>query len=393
MSSFDVILWGNDNLNSLGLLRQLGKSEFKVLFLINGKKGISTKSRYCSYFKESKSYKDGLLYLLNNFKSNKRKPLLIPCGDGSAEVIDKNLNKLKELFLCPGAERQGTITAINDKNVMCEMASEFGFCIPEYKKLMPSKNLIWSRYPAIIKPTNINNGCKEFKTAIVNDEKELQNLIKKLNKNSEYQIQELIDKEADVLVYGLRLFNGEFIFAGQYVKDRWSDDGGGSHGLITSSLPKYLNLKGVSSFLEKIKYYGLFSVEYGIKGNKAYFYEINFRNDGTSHLFYQAGINLPLIFVNHSLKGIIEKFETINNDVWNINEIYDIINVFRKKISKNQYNKELKEAKVFHYYDKDDLKPYNYAKLRGVFDVPFRAFLKRYRPFLASLLNKYVYGR
>ena len=53
------------------------------------------------------------------------------------------------------------------------------------------------------------------------------------------------------------------VLAGTYYKDRWSDDGGASHGYIVPDIPEYTNPKGIESFLREIDYYGLFSVEYG----------------------------------------------------------------------------------------------------------------------------------
>lgn len=67
------------------------------------------------------------------------------------------------------------------------------------------------------------------------------------------------------------------VLAGTYYKDRWSDDGGASHGYIVPDIPEYTNPKGIESFLREIDYYGLFSVEYGLYKGVAYFYEFNLR--------------------------------------------------------------------------------------------------------------------
>ena len=43
-----VILWSIDDFNTLGLLRELGKSDLNVIFLIKGKAGYASKSKYCT---------------------------------------------------------------------------------------------------------------------------------------------------------------------------------------------------------------------------------------------------------------------------------------------------------------------------------------------------------
>lgn len=55
-------------------------------------------------------------------------------------------------------------------------------------------------------------------------------------------------------------------------------------------------------FINSIGYVGPFSVELGHSNNKNYFFEINLRNDGTSHYFYKAGIYIPYFFYQECLK-------------------------------------------------------------------------------------------
>lgn len=384
-----AIIWGNDNVNTLGVLRQLAKTDVEVFFLINGKKnGVASKSKYLKNHKVVKGYQQGIDFLLSEFDKQTQKPFLIPCGDDAAEAIDANRDKLKDLFILMGTSTAGLLSQIDNKNFMCDLASSHGFKIPTYKKFIGRSESSWNIFPAIIKPVKINNGIREFKTLIIKDNQEFVKANKHLGKGSEYQIQELIDKQNDILVYGVRLFSHEVILAGQYIKDRWSDDGGGSHGILTSKLPEYLNPKGIEHFLKEINYYGLFSFEYGKKDDEVFFYEVNLRNDGTSHLFFQAGVNLPAMWVNQFNKDFdVNDYITKNFHKYNINEVYDIINVKRKIITKQQYKKELKEASIFHYYDSDDLKPYRSAKLKGIVDVPLRAFLKTYRPIISYMIN------
>ena len=62
-----IIIWGNDDYNTLGLHRQLANHGLRLFFLIcGGKKNIASKSKYCVSFHIANSIDDGLVYLYNN---------------------------------------------------------------------------------------------------------------------------------------------------------------------------------------------------------------------------------------------------------------------------------------------------------------------------------------
>ena len=79
----------------------------------------------------------------------------------------------------------------------------------------------------------------------------------------------------------------------------------------------------------------------------------------------------------------------ITNAVVGINEIYDVINVWRGNISWQKYKSDKKEAKAFHFYDPNDLQPYINMHRRMLWEIPFRAILKKYRPLIVKILNTF----
>lgn len=389
MSSIRIIIWGPDNYNALGLLRQLSVADIPVLFLLNGKvENCATKSIYCKHYVKTADYHTGLQYLLDNFnETDNNKSVLIPIGDRAAEVIDKNRDILSTRFHLMGTQKAGLLSKIDNKNEMTAMAVSCGFLVPRSVRFNINSDVTTVPMPCILKPTS-NEGIREFKTKIIRNTSELIKFKQYLSPEYEYILQELIPKTNDILVYGCRLNNGEVILAGQFIKDRWSDDGGGSHGLLTNELPEYLRKDSISKFLEKIDYKGLFSVEYGLVGQEAYFYEFNLRNDGTSHLFYQAGANMPLAWIYDCLGMDKECSTSIITPGWNINELYDIANVFHGRLSYSQYKQDKSAATIFHYYDKDDLEPWKYARKKAIWDLPLRAFLLKFRPQIVYLKSK-----
>lgn len=383
-----VIIWGADNYNALGLLRQLSVADFEVVFLMNGKSAsCATKSKYCKSLIKTASYKEGLDYLLKTADSLS-KSVLIPTGDRAAEMIDRNKSSLSVGYYLMGTSQAGLLEKIDNKNEMAGLAEQCGFLVPKSVRINSSISPNDISFPCIIKPAS-DEGISKFKTKIIKSEKALKGFWKYLNPSYDYILQEFIPKTHDILVYGCRLNNGEIKLAGQFIKDRWSDDGGGSHGFLTNELPEYIQQEAIQRFLSKIDYRGLFSVEYGLVGKKAYFYEFNLRNDGTSHLFYQAGANLPLSWVYDCLGINSPCSEIITNPGWNINEIYDIANFFHGRISYKKYKEDRRAASIFHFYSSDDLGPWKYTRRKAIWDLPFRAVLKSFRPQIVWLLNKF----
>lgn len=244
-------------------------------------------------------------------------------------------------------------------------------------------------FPIIIKPTE-SHGRKEFKTKVVNNMESFNRLYKILNPKNQYQIQQYIDKKYDVVIYGCRLPNGELVLAGHHTLERWSDDGGGSYGHLSPEIPEYLNPEALKRFFDKIDYHGLFSAEYGYSANegKAYFYEVNLRNDGFCHLSFQAGANLPLLWVQSCLGLDKTASPKMTKNIVGINEVYDVINVWRGNISWKKYKKDLKEAQAFHFYDPNDIQPYINMHRRMWWEIPLRAVLKSFRPQIIWILNK-----
>ena len=48
-----VVIWSIDDFNTLGLLRELGPFNIDLTFLIKGRAGYASKSKFCSKFIET----------------------------------------------------------------------------------------------------------------------------------------------------------------------------------------------------------------------------------------------------------------------------------------------------------------------------------------------------
>jgi len=360
-----VIIWGVDDYNTLGLFRELGKYNIDITFIVfQGVRHCATLSKYCTNYIEIATLDDGLKYLFENFRDEHKKTVIINSNDLIAEYLDQNREILSKYFVVPGTTSPGLLSKLNDKVMMTKIAQELGFDVPKSIECKWNSNIDDVEFPCLLKPTHQTLGkYNEFKFKVCKSMSALKNTLRFVRKESTFILQQYIPKESVALVYGCRTLDGETHLAGVLEKDRFCDNGDGSHGVLLRDFPVYIKPELIESFMNKVNFYGLFSVEYLVYKGKAYFIEINWRNDGTSHLFYQAGANLPLLWV---VSGVGCKVEDIKTKVapksFFIDEIFDEENLKRNIISREQWIKEREEATVFKYYDKNDMAPYKAVK-------------------------------
>lgn len=386
-----IIVWGIDGHNALGLLRQLGSADLDVVFLMLGKvQHCATASIYCKILVQTNTIQEGYDYLLSHFMDEKEKPVIITPGDEIIEFIDQHRQEMLPHFLIPGTTQSGLLSKLDSKIEMAKFAEEKGIDVPQSLTITKSTQLAGIKYPCFLKPSRLKTGHKnEFKFRLCKDEKELEHTLKYVRSDSEFLLQQYIQTEEEYVVYGCRMMDGEVVVAGTFIRQRFCDNGDSSYGLITSRIPQTVSVEKIKNYLNEIDYYGLFSFEYGLCQGKAYFFEVNFRNDGTSQSFFRAGANLPLAWVysvtGHDYNSIGTK---VIKDQFFIDEIYDYACVIHKKVRKKQWIKQRNEATIYKYYDKNDMAPYNAMKKQRFKKLYLDAFIKRYRLYIVYLMDK-----
>lgn len=386
-----IIVWGADNYNTLGIIRSLSVGDFDITLLSNGARhGVASASRYCHRTIVTHSIDEGVKYLVDNFETEsdpKKKPVLITGGDATSVGTAENFDLLESRFHVMCTDDPSVLIRVTDKNEMGRVAEAAGILVPKAQEYTPGDTCFKVPFPVILKPVH-TEGRVEFKTKVINTPEELLKFSKMLNPDNRYLMQQFVKRSHDIVVYGCVLPNGDMRLAGHHTLERWSDDGGGSYGHLYPDIPGYLNPGGLKRFFDSIGYHGLFSAEYGYEDGKAYFYEVNLRNDGFCHLSYQNGANLPLLWVCSCLGLPFTGSDKMTDTCVAMNEIYDIANVLHGNISWKRYKHDLREAKAFHFYDKDDLQPYRNMHRRMWWEIPFRAMLKTFRPQIVWLLKK-----
>ena len=385
-----IIVWSIDDFNTLGLMRELGNAELDMLFLVKGHAGFAVKSKYCKKHIETPTIEDGYKYLMENYENESKKPILIISSDEIITFVDQHKEEFEKLFIVPGTTIKGNIEKYIDKNNMTTLAEEIGILCPKSRAIKKGEDISDIQYPCLIKPSHQKPGhYNEFKFKICKNANALKKTLRYVRPDSEFIVQQYIPKELDLLVYGGRMWDDNTIFAGAFIRDRWADSGSSSHGYFTENIPQCADTSKILKFLERIDYHGLFSVEYGLLENKAYFFEITLRNDGTSHYFYQAGANIPLAYVYSSAGLDYSDIPTkVSGEKWFIDELFDVENVLLGKIKKKTWKKDMSEATVFKYYDKEDTVPYEIAKKGKTKQIVQDIILKRFRLYIVFVLDK-----
>lgn len=385
-----VIVWGADDYNTLALIRQLGQGTSNLFYLVNGRARYAAFSKYCTSYKEVSNLDEALKFLINNFNDEPVKPILFTSGDGVVTFMDKKKNELTKKYIVPGTEIQGNLEKYIDKYTMTKLAEQIGIDVPQSKFVTKTTNVDDIECPCFIKPSHQKAGhYNEFKFKYCATLDDLKHTLKLVRNDSVFIVQQFIKKEKDLLVYGCRTPQGDTLIAGGLVTDRFAVGNGSSYGYVDSSVHPSIDTQKIKIFLDTIGYVGLFSFEYGLCNGKAYFFETNLRNDGTSHFFFQAGANIPLAY---ALSCSGRSYDLVSYKVtkpcYYMDEIFDIANVIQGNVSRKEWKKQFARVEAFKFMDIDDIKPFKIAKKGRYLRIIRDILIKKYRLYLMIVLDK-----
>lgn len=362
-----AIVTGSDHYNTLWLVRSLGMASFDVIVIIikaNSSNSFVKKSKYCKKAYIVNDTEEMIDVLLN--LSFEQKIAVFASSDSAAEAIDCSLNKLsKKYFLHNCCNIQGNLKYWMDKQNMLSYAKECGILVPYSKTYDLTNNTIDYDnipYPCLLKPEISAEGSKNV-FRICRNITELKNAINTIRKScNKIILQEFIYSEYEYLIYGVSTTN-EIIFPGGLRKIHCCSDtknlGMASYAYLSSEIPHQLgNFDKIKQFINGIGYHGLFSVEFMISNNKAYFLEINLRNDGTCFITTKSGVNLPAIWAADINGMDISNFnkEIKYQRTYGINEAnYIKYTLLNQSLIKSIG--EIKKARAFSLILWDDMMP------------------------------------
>ena len=382
-----LIVFGENHHNTLGLIRSLGEvGLYSTLVLVNSNKiyPFVAKSRYVEKAWIVNSVHEGLDIILNTFSDEQYHPIIYPTYDSEVKVLSENYALLQDKFIMPSIiNRSWTLSECLNKEFMRILANRVGMYTPQSWIIDFSKDVklpVNIVYPCLVKA--IDSSCAPKNYDIITSEKMLLNSIHDLKRYCDIvQIQEFILKETEIILLGWSDGQGNIVIPCLMDKIREYPRGFGTTGLgkVTKKMGEYICLDKVYEYLNLLGYSGLFSVEFLLSNNKAYFLEINLRNDGNGYLPTYGGVNLPyqwyLAMTNQQSKlASLPKY--IEEDFMMMREFTDIMIPFKYGYSYVKWFKDFCNVDCFLYWNKKDKKPYFYFVRYKLFRL-IRKMLKR----------------
>lgn len=369
-----IIIVGGDHHNTLALIRAFGQEDFYVIVFVvsESRKSFVIHSKYVGEYHvvcDEKSVVDELLS--KDFGVNGRIPV-ITSSDKSAEVLDRYYDVLGEKYILSNcAAKQGGISFWMDKQNMHTAARECGLLQP-FSLFIPPHTDVENEldnfpFQCIVKPAKSSVATKDdFR--ICNSIEELDCVLHDMsNRGISMIVQEYIKVDYEFLIIGARCRETEknHILGGLH-KHKCCKDTNNMGMFVTAEttpdLPQGIVKSKIDSFLDLIDYEGLYSIEFLISGDKAYFTEINLRNDGCLFCWTNAGCNIAVNWANEMLTGA----ESVYNKLQRKNMLVEIsyFKYYGKKIL--TLIKEFRKADAFAIFDKNDVKPFVFKFLNVI---------------------------
>lgn len=298
----EVIIIGGLHHNTLGVIRSIGEriQINKIIVLI-----VSDKPANKNLISASKYVLKGNIYYVDRYQDvvpwlkkymeDKVQRIVISCADGVSLEIISHKTELLKFYRMP--DTQINIIDLMSKNTQAKYALESGLCVPEGIILKNGEYPEWNCFPCIVKPENSTIGAGKADIHVVRSKEELIEVV--ANTQAELiQIQKLINKKLEYQLIGCSFDAGDKILIPGYTEIIRQPENTNTGYLKYSPIDKLsYNKKAVESFIKRIGYSGLFSVEF-IRDDdgKDYFLEINMRNDGNAYCVKTAGVNLPYMW-------------------------------------------------------------------------------------------------
>ncbi|MTI96531.1 MAG: carboxylate--amine ligase [Firmicutes bacterium] len=301
MTEKAVVLGANYYIG-LSVIRCLGRQGVHVTAVdYRPRRAYAFSSRYCreklvapDYKTEPRAFVD---FLLDYGHRQEQPPVLMPTADPYAQLIDANLNALKQVYLIP-TRQQDYLSQIIDKASLQSLCQKHGVHIPEEYE---PNDLDAVEYPCLVKPADSHAFVRAFrvKMFMVKDRAELDRALERARAhNLPVVIQRIIPGFDDhVCTYDAYLDQrGKVSHWTTCQKLRQYPINFGASVYTRHKVIPELHEIG-SKFLEAIGYRGFAEIEFKYDPGRKRWYliEINVRFSSLNVLLNRVGLNFPWI--------------------------------------------------------------------------------------------------
>ena len=364
MENNKVILIGGDHYNGLSLVRLFGKKGLHPYGIIVGEKaetGFLKESKYWEKVWTITDDSDIVGVLLNNFKAEDLKPVLIPWSDGAASAIDNSMDLLEQHFIIPSiSRRQSLLYEMMDKGRQVEFAHACGLRIAESYEIDLDKEWDVSKigFPCIGKPiVSCEGDKKDIKK--IDGRSDLESYLNSLKNKGYHRIllQEYVKIEKEYDIEGFINKSESTYFVSEKVRT-WPDIGGPTAYAFSVNNPSLnAEVDKIIKYLREIDYSGLFDIEVFKVGDHYLFNEINWRNSAMCFAAVYSGVEYPFYWFCSVTGKEYDVVKPSKYGVYSMVEMLDFQHVKHKKMGWISWLKDLKKSRAKAYFDKTDPAP------------------------------------
>ena len=353
-----VVVIGGDHYNTYGIVRSLGEVGLHsdvIVLGCNNRDSFVLRSRYVNRGFGCDTH-DEALKILKGYKENDSYSIVICCSDEAEELILAHYNDLKDRFVLPVCTDYRETIRLMNKDAITKLANQNDIRTPQSWQVVDRIIPEGIVYPVITKPMVSTQGHKSD-IVVCRSSDELKAVVDNVERCADYLVQEYIDFEKEVSILGAVLANGEVVLSGCIDKLRTCMIGTTSFGVMVDNDMLGDNVAKLEAMMKHTGYRGLFSAEFLKKGEKFYFLEVNFRNDGNTYVATASGSNLPLQYVR-SIMGQPRDVVGPHYPCYFMLDIEDFFAIRRNGMTFSQWKKDKRQAECFLVYNKMDKKPF-----------------------------------
>lgn len=369
-----VVVIGHGYTSRLSIIRSVGLSGYDVDVVVicfgdpkQQNKPLDCYSKYVDkvWFSPSGDEVALVNLLLEKYSQCEQKPVLIPESDFSVEVVDSNLDCLKDYFLIPNIDgQQGAVTEWMNKLKQKERAKSIGLNVADYH-VIPIRQGMFEipddiNYPCF--PKSIDGG----KTGLgkCNSQSDLAKSLRKMasvRSDRDVLVEEYLEIDKEYALVGFSDGNNVCIPAILYNETMAK---GAHYGIAKGGrvLPvtEYRPLVELFKVLiSSLHFVGIFDIDFLECQGKFYFDEINLRFGGSGYAVTKAGANIPALFVDYMTTGKYAEIEIESSvQMTFVNERICIDEWYAGNTSTKKFKEEITNADISFIKDVDDPEPY-----------------------------------
>lgn len=356
----EVIVFGNDHTNNVGVIQSLGIAGIRSVGLLFGSRtNLVVGSRFTNKIITAKDPQTCVDKLLREKIEDGVKTPIIACSDAAALALENNRDRLREHYVFEYSTNY-SLKELSQKNLQVKMAEEAGFNVPQTWYLGESKSIPKDVcYPCLIKPLVSSEGAKTD-IRVCRTKEDLEKNLNTLSHTKSVLLQHYIERDYEISILGCGLSSGKCLIPAVENKLTLYPKYVGLECLINMQPLKDGIIKScINKLVKAIGYVGLFSVEmmHCKEDGKFYFTEINLRNDGAEAFLTKYGANLPLNHVQ-DLLGYPLSEQKESHPGYYIWDMHHFLSLIHRDTPFLSWIKEIKMSKGFMMYFKEDRKPF-----------------------------------